>query len=59
MVTVKEHNFIAFDPVSIYALGLYRNACERQTFEWDEEYEISLDEAFGMKANEQNTGKEK
>ena len=48
MVKIKEHNFISFDPVCIYALGRYWNACERQTFEWDEEYEVSLDEAFRL-----------
>jgi hypothetical protein len=39
---IHEHNMVSFDPISIYALGRYWNACERQVFEWDEEYELDI-----------------
>lgn len=41
---IREHNRIVFDPVLYWAGGMYRTACERQVFEYDDEYELEIKE---------------
>ena len=49
---IREHNRVTFDPVYFYAGGLYHNACERQVFEWDDEYELEIHETIGRRTKE-------